>query len=119
METNEQAEVATGESLDERRARLQAELEAIEEQAEREVEEKRAALIEHIKTTMQAAGITARDLGFNVPRKEAKAKPERKPVAVKYKGPAGETWTGRGRAPKWLVPLLAAGRKVEDFAVTA
>ena len=35
----------------------------------------------------------------------AKAKPfkERVPVAVKYRDDAtGDTWTGRGRAPKWL-----------------
>lgn len=35
----------------------------------------------------------------------AKAKPvkERVPVAVKYRNDVtGDTWTGRGRAPKWL-----------------
>lgn len=29
----------------------------------------------------------------------------------------GETWTGRGRKPTWLVEALAAGRNIEDFAI--
>lgn len=36
-----------------------------------------------------------------------------KAVAVKYRNPeTGETWTGRGRAPRWL-----DGKNREDFAV--
>ncbi len=40
-------------------------------------------------------------------------------VAVKYrnKDNPSDTWTGRGRQPKWLVALLKKGRKIEDFAV--
>lgn len=41
-------------------------------------------------------------------------------VAVKYRNPedATQTWTGRGRQPKWLVEKLAKrGVKIEDFAV--
>ena len=37
-------------------------------------------------------------------------------VAPKYRNPANkqETWTGRGRQPKWVVALLKAGKKLED-----
>ena len=38
-------------------------------------------------------------------------------VAAKYRGPTGETWSGRGLAPKWLAALLAAGRRKDEFAV--
>ncbi len=38
-------------------------------------------------------------------------------VPAKYRGPSGEEWTGRGRAPKWLTVLEAEGKKREDFAV--
>ena len=40
-------------------------------------------------------------------------------VAVKYRNKDNpmETWTGRGRQPKWLAALLKKGRKIEDFAV--
>lgn len=40
-------------------------------------------------------------------------------VAVKYrnKDNPAETWTGRGRQPKWLAALLKKGRKLEEFAI--
>jgi len=40
----------------------------------------------------------------------------RDPVPVKYRGPNGETWTGRGFKPKWLEILLAQGTPLETFA---
>jgi DNA-binding protein H-NS len=40
-------------------------------------------------------------------------------VAPKYRGPEGETWTGRGLKPKWLSAAIAAGSKVEDFLIQA
>ena len=39
-------------------------------------------------------------------------------VAVKYRNATtGDTWSGRGLQPKWLKAALAAGRKIEEFAV--
>ena len=38
-----------------------------------------------------------------------------KPLPVRYRGPSGETWSGRGRAPKWLQTLEAEGRNREEF----
>jgi DNA-binding protein H-NS len=29
----------------------------------------------------------------------------------------GETWSGRGRKPKWLVAKLDKGKKITDFAI--
>ncbi len=42
-----------------------------------------------------------------------------KTVAPKYMNPdnASETWTGRGRKPRWLVAKLDQGAKIEDFAL--
>ena len=37
------------------------------------------------------------------------------PLAAKYRGPSGETWSGRGRIPKWLQTLEAEGRSREEF----
>ncbi|MCC4633000.1 MULTISPECIES: H-NS family nucleoid-associated regulatory protein [Xanthomonas] len=41
-------------------------------------------------------------------------------VAPKYRNPANiqETWTGRGKQPRWLAELTAAGKKVEDFLIS-
>lgn len=37
----------------------------------------------------------------------------------KYRDPEnmGNTWTGRGRKPKWLVAALEAGANIETFAI--
>jgi len=53
-----------------------------------------------IKAIMSEYGLTVADLGGA--SKQAPKTP-RKPVEIKYKDEAtGDTWTGRGRAPKWL-----------------
>ena len=51
-------------------------------------------------------------------KKRAKKKAVAK-VAPKYRNPAdaSQTWAGRGRKPKWLETELAAGKKIEDFAI--
>ena len=38
-------------------------------------------------------------------------------VAAKYRGPAGETWAGRGARPKWLAAELKKGRMLESFRI--
>ena len=47
------------------------------------------------------------------------AKAERKPVEPRYrnKNNHAETWTGRGKQPKWLVTELEKGAKLEDFLI--
>jgi DNA-binding protein H-NS len=55
---------------------------------------------EQVTAIMREYGLTVADLGT-----PAKAKPvkTRAPVPTKYRDDAtGQTWTGRGRAPKWL-----------------
>jgi DNA-binding protein H-NS len=40
-------------------------------------------------------------------------------VFPKYQNPAvpSETWSGRGKQPRWLVSALKAGRAIEDFEI--
>ena len=41
------------------------------------------------------------------------------PVLPKYCNPdqPSETWSGRGKRPRWLVAHLKSGRQVEDFRI--
>jgi DNA-binding protein H-NS len=41
------------------------------------------------------------------------------PVLPKYFNPdqPSETWTGRGKRPRWLVAQLKSGRRIEDFRI--
>ena len=40
-------------------------------------------------------------------------------VAPKYRNPANaaETWTGRGKQPRWMAALVKKGKKPEDFLI--
>ena len=67
--------------------------------------------VQKIKDLMQQYGITVDDLSSGTRAKPAKAKST---VAAKFKNPeTGETWTGRGRAPRWL-----DGKDKEEFRIT-
>ncbi|WP_075791631.1 H-NS histone family protein [Massilia putida] len=37
----------------------------------------------------------------------------------RYRNPAdsGQTWTGRGRQPRWIAEALASGRSLDEFKV--
>ena len=41
------------------------------------------------------------------------------PVAPKYRNKAdpGQTWSGRGKRPRWLADALAKGKKLTDYAI--
>lgn len=89
--------------------------------------------VQEILAKMQAFGITAKDLTTGA-RRGAKGKGKGKTVApgkraraagkksgipapIKFRGPNGETWSGRGLMPRWLSALVAAGQPRESFAV--
>lgn len=44
---------------------------------------------------------------------------KRKPAAPKYANPADatDTWSGRGRKPRWVTAALAAGKSMSDLAI--
>jgi DNA-binding protein H-NS len=42
-----------------------------------------------------------------------------RPVPIKYKDAKGNTWTGRGRTPLWLVAAEKAGKKRHTFLLGA
>ncbi|WP_425908255.1 H-NS family nucleoid-associated regulatory protein [Nitrobacter sp. TKz-YC02] len=50
-------------------------------------------------------------------------KPRRRypPVLPKYRNPSSplETWSGRGKQPRWLVAAIKSGRKINDFKIDA
>ena len=57
-------------------------------------------------------------LGAARGRRAARSHPRKgMKVAAKYRGPAGETWAGRGATPKWLTALMKQGRKRDEFLI--
>lgn len=42
----------------------------------------------------------------------------KKAVQIKYRHPGtGETWTGRGKSPRWIIAAEAEGHKRDEFLV--
>jgi DNA-binding protein H-NS len=114
---------------------IQSQIEKLQKQANEIKAKDFAATVKDIHAKMQAFGITVKDLqaprsgkagrpakaGVAKPAKAPKApKLARKtgmPVAAKFRGPNGETWSGRGLTPKWLTSLMTQGHSKESFAV--
>jgi DNA-binding protein H-NS len=112
---------------------IQSQIEKLQKQAAEIRSREYEITIKDIRSKMQAFGITLNDLRSNrrkpsvvkkskptgsVPRfgKSPKKRSTVK-VAPKFKGPNGETWSGRGLMPRWLSALVAQGRAKDEFAV--
>ena len=77
------------------------------------------AVAQEIKAKMAAFGITIDDLngGGKTRVRKAGAAKSGNPAPAKYRGPNGETWSGRGLMPRWLAALVAQGQSKESFAI--
>jgi DNA-binding protein H-NS len=64
-----------------------------------------------------------RELGQNTPASSKKVSHHaRRPypqVFPKYRNPvrSSETWSGRGKQPRWLTAELGSGKKLDDFRI--
>ncbi|WHR59130.1 H-NS histone family protein [Acinetobacter haemolyticus] len=94
--------------------RLQAEAEAL-------IESKKDQAIEdaynQIIAIADGIGLTVEELLAVGEQKRKKT--TRKAVEPRYrnKNNTEETWTGRGKQPRWLVAELEKGAKLEDFLI--
>lgn len=92
---------------------LKAQAEALLQQAEAARRAEIAVVVAEIHAKMKEYGITLADLKGGVRKTRSRGA-----VAAKYRNPAtGESWSGRGRAPKWLADELARGRARDEFLV--
>jgi len=116
---------------------IQSQIEKLQKQANDIKSKEFAATLHEIQAKMQAFGITVKDLQSTkgaeggrgkaksslakAPKaaKTPKARKPSAPVAAKYRGPNGESWSGRGLMPKWLSALVAQGQSKESFSVAA
>jgi len=88
-------------------------------------EKSKEPAVRKVVALMKKLGVTVADLKGGAPaapaEKKAKAKGKasgkRGPAPIKYKDDAGNTWSGRGKTPRWLAEAEKAGKKRENFAV--
>ena len=94
------------------------ELKHLIKSAQERIEELEA--LEQLKT-MERIQDLAKQAGLEVTMKPAGKRPRRRAAngAPKYRNPsnAQETWTGRGRKPKWVQQALSNGKSLDDLAV--
>ncbi len=75
--------------------------EALSQQIEEARKKEISDAVAQVRALIGDYGLTAQDV-FPSGRKSAKSSAGTK-VAPKYRDPAtGQTWTGRGKAPKWI-----------------
>jgi DNA-binding protein H-NS len=98
---------------------------ALEQEIEATQKRERQDAIAKVKSLMNEYGLSASDLTGKGGAKTGGTKTGGKAgaskggkVAAKFRNNAtGETWSGRGLQPKWLKAAVAAGKKLEDFAL--
>lgn len=85
---------------------------------------KRLVVIKSIVKQMNAHDISINEVrqamgkkSKTVKAKKAVTGKPRQSAAVKYRDSEGNTWSGRGRAPRWLMAAEKNGQKRADFAV--
>ena len=99
--------MSTYKELLEKKAALDAEIEAARK-------EEIGAAVSMVRELIAEFDLTERDI-FGGSRSSASSLKVKKPVAAKYRNPAtGETWTGRGKAPRWI-----DGQEREQYLIAA
>lgn len=86
--------------------------------------------IKKVKALMKKLGVTIADLTDEPgaaptvrrgrkPRSSGTAKPRKagSKVAIKYRDDRGNTWTGRGKTPRWLADAEKSGATREQFLI--
>jgi DNA-binding protein H-NS len=89
---------------------------------------RKAPAIKKVKALMKKLGVTLTDLAGT--EAQPKGRPGRKPrtpgkkgpkrggkVAIKYRDDKGNTWSGRGKTPRWLAEAEKAGARRDHFLI--
>jgi DNA-binding protein H-NS len=75
--------------------------------------ERRLAVLNRGRDVIDGNRDTAQSYNAN-----GKARRKYPRVLPKYRNPqTSDTWSGRGKQPRWLVAAIKTGRKIEDFEI--
>lgn len=107
--------------------KIEKEISRLQKQAKALQAKQRNPIIASIIQSMREYDISPTELAAALAKKPAAArrkaedvgesKPKRT-VPPKYRHPdTGETWTGRGKAPRWITNALTQGKTRDDFLI--
>lgn len=92
---------------------------AADAKAREKVEAAQAAVLSEARAKLAELGVSLDSL---LRPQEGQGKRSSRPAApdklpVKYRGPGGQEWSGRGKLPQWLTEAEKQGRKRDEFLV--
>jgi len=122
----------TGQNYASQQAKIQKDIERLRKQAELLQSKQRRPVISGIVRSMKEYGISPEEIikafgksgaklrkaSPNKVVKSSKVSATKKPVAPKYRHPVtSATWTGRGKAPLWIVEAEKNGQPRQHFLI--
>lgn len=94
------------------------EIQKLQEEVDSRLKELRTQALHEIQNLVDRFEIFSCEVKFkenpSMPRRRATAGTK---VPMKYRGPNGELWSGRGRAPAWVREIEAKGQTREDYLI--
>ncbi len=94
---------------------------AVEAKRMEKLEEAKKAVVEEMRQRLEEMDLTLEDVLQRRTRRRGSRRRRREAgdgAAVKYRGPEGQTWQGKGRVPQWLKTLEEQGRNRDEFLVS-
>lgn len=98
-----------------------SELKGLQHDIEKEIKNRQqgdlAKARQQILAIAQEAGVSVDELLAIGSKKSNKGKGQK--VQAQYQNPtnSAQTWTGRGRQPKWIAEGIAGGKQLADFRI--
>lgn len=100
--------------------KIESQIQKLKDEARALQERHRGPAMENILKAMQEYEITPDEINnaWRSAQKTARRGQARTPVPPKYRNPAtGQTWSGRGRMPRWLSEAKERGHSRDDFLI--
>ena len=100
---------------------IEKEIQKLKDDARALQERHRAPALDSIVKAMLEYDIQPEDVStaYRTATKTSRRSGAKQTIAPKYRDPSsGQTWSGRGRTPRWLTAAEEQGRHRDDFLIT-
>ena len=100
--------------------KIEKEIQKLKEEARALQEQHRGPALETIIKAMLEYDISADEVAtaYRSATRASRQSRTKQPVPAKYRDPStGQTWSGRGRTPRWLTAAEAQGRHRDTFLI--
>lgn len=100
--------------------KIEKEIQKLKEDARALTERHRGPALDSIVKAMTEYDISPDDVAsaYRNATKASRRGSARQTIAPKYRHPStGQTWSGRGRTPRWIVEAEEQGRHRDDFLI--